>query len=153
MQPDNGRNLEVTTHHSAGTENRREPVAAPSSYADTSKDELRARDPLSSKPNIINLLYLLSFATAFSGIVGLVLCYVWRNDPGTEDWEQSHLQYQIRTFWFGLLGFVIGLLLMIVLIGFFIWIAVAVWTVVRCVMSFTQAQKGLPMPNPTTLLW
>ena len=153
MPSDDKRNLEVTTHHTAQAERRRAPTVPPSSHANETDYERDRQDTLSSKPNIINLLYLLSFMTLLSGIAGLVLCYVWRNDPGTKDWEQSHLQYQIRTFWFGLLGLVIGLILMFVLIGIFIWIAVAVWTVVRCIMSFTQAQKGLPMPNPTTLLW
>lgn len=152
MRPDDNRTLEVTTHHASATGRPHEPSAVPPS-TDTSRDELHRGDPLSSKPNVINLLYLLSFVTALTGVVGLVLCYVWRNDPKTEAWEQSHLQYQINTFWFGLLGFVIGLVLMFVLIGFFVWIALAVWTIVRCVMSFMQAQKRLPMPNPTTLLW
>lgn len=152
MQPDDKRSIDVTTHHMAQAETDRNRSATPSS-TDPYKADLRRRDPLSSKPNVINLLYALSFATAFSGIVGLVLCYVWRNDPDVEPWEKTHFQYQIRTFWLGFLGIVIGAILMLVLIGFFIWIAVAVWTVVRCVMSFVQAQKGEPMPDPTTLLW
>ena len=156
MQPDDKRSIDVTTHHMAQTKAERNRLAA-ASRASTSvedaKADLRRRDPLSSKPNVINLLYALSFATAFSGIVGLVLCYVWRNDPDVEPWEKTHFQYQIRTFWLGFLGFVIGTILIFILIGFFVWVAVAVWTVVRCVMSFVQAQKGEPMPNPTTLLW
>lgn len=105
-----------------------------------------------NRPTIINLLYLASFVTGITSIVGLVLCYVWKSDAH-EPWEATHYQYLANTFWFGLAGFVIGFILMIVLIGFLVWIAVAIWFVVRVVMSMINAQKREPMPNPGTLLF
>ena len=65
--------------------------------------------------------------------------------------EQSHYTYLIRTFWFGLLGSVIGVVLSVVLIGIPIVIAVAVWVIIRSVVSLLKAQKHEPMPNPETL--
>jgi uncharacterized membrane protein len=41
---------------------------------------------------------------------------------------------------------------MLVLIGFLVWIAVAVLVVVRCVLSLISAQKQAPMLNPQTWL-
>lgn len=101
-------------------------------------------------PTIISLLYLGSFVVGVTGLVGIVLAYVWRNDDPA-GWEQSHYTYLIRTFWFGLLGSVIGVVLSVVLIGIPIVIAVAVWVIIRSVVSLLKAQKHEPMPNPETL--
>lgn len=98
-------------------------------------------------PTIVSLLYLSSFILGVTGLVGVILAYVWKGEarPG---WEASHYQYLIRTFWIGLIGTALGFLLLIVLIGFFVWIGVAVLVVVRCVLSLINAQKQEPMPNP-----
>ena len=77
-----------------------------------------------NNPTIISLLYLASFITGITAIVGVVLAFVWRDEPKA-DWEISHYQYLINTFWIGLLGSIIGFLLTIVLIGF--PIAITLW--------------------------
>lgn len=102
-------------------------------------------------PTIISLLYLGSCITGITGIIGIVLAYVWRNEPHAE-WENSHYQYLINTFWLGLAGAVISVILMLVLIGFLLIWAVAVLVIVRCVLSLINAQKQAPMPNPGTWL-
>lgn len=100
-----------------------------------------------NNPTIISLLYLASFVVGFSGIVGVVLAFVWRGEPKAE-WEVSHYQYLINTFWIGLIGSVVGVLLTLVLIGFLVLLGVAILVIVRSVMSLLNAQKHLPMPNP-----
>lgn len=102
-----------------------------------------------NNPTIISLLYLASFVTGITAIVGVVLAFVWRGEPKA-DWEVSHYQYLINTFWIGLVGSVVGFLLLIVLIGLLVWAAVAVLVIVRSVMSLLNAQKHMPMPNPST---
>lgn len=102
-------------------------------------------------PTIVSLLYLSSFVLGVTGLVGVVLAYVWRGES-REPWEASHYQYLINTFWIGLIGTVIGLILLIVVVGVFIWIAAMVLVVVRSVLSIVRAQKHEPMPNPGTWL-
>ena len=102
-------------------------------------------------PTIVSALYLSSFVLGVTVIIGVVLAYVWKGEPHAE-WETSHYDYLIRTFWIGLIGSVISFILMIVLIGFLLWIAVAVLVVVRSVLSLINAQKQIPMPNPETWL-
>ena len=102
-------------------------------------------------PTIVSLLYLSSFVLFITGIVGLVLAYVWRSEEH-EGWETSHFTYHIRTFWIGLLGMAISALLMILLVGFLLVLAVAVWVIVRSVLALVNAQKKEPMPNPETWL-
>ena len=100
-----------------------------------------------NQPTIISLLYLASFITGITAIIGVVLAFVWKGEPKAE-WEISHYQYLINTFWIGLIGTVVGAILMIVLIGFLIILAACVLVIVRSVMSLTNAQKRAPMPNP-----
>ena len=103
-------------------------------------------------PTIVSLLYIGGWLTGgVSAIVGVVLAYVWRGES-KEEWEASHYQYLINTFWIGLIGSVISIVLMIVLIGVLLIIAVAVLVIVRSVLSLINAQKHEPMPNPGTLL-
>ena len=100
-----------------------------------------------NNPTIISLLYLASFVVGISGIIGVVLAFVWRGEPKA-DWEVSHYQYLINTFWIGLIGGIAGVILTMVLIGLLVLLAVAVLVIVRSVMSLLNAQKHQPMPNP-----
>lgn len=104
-----------------------------------------------NQPTIISLLYLASFITGVTALVGVVLAYVWRGEPKAA-WEVSHYEYLIRTFWIGLIGGLVGFMLVFVLIGLIVLPAVAVLVVVRSVMSLVNAQKQAPMPNPGTWL-
>lgn len=104
-----------------------------------------------NKPTIISLLYLASFVTGATALIGIVLAYVWQSDV-RGSWEESHIQFLIRTFWIGLVGFIISGILFIVLIGIPLMIAVAAWVGVRSVVSLAKAQRHEPIPNPATLL-
>lgn len=104
-----------------------------------------------NQPTIISLLYISSFLLGITALVAVVLAYVWKDQP-QGDWEASHYAYHIRTFWIALIGSVVSVVLMVVLIGFLLWLAVAVLVVVRSVMSLINAQKREPMPNPDTWL-
>lgn len=101
-------------------------------------------------PTIISLLYLASMVLGVTAIVGVVLAYVWKGEAHAA-WETSHYQYLIRTFWIGLVGALVGVMLMIVLVGFLLLFAVGVLVLVRCVLSLVNAQKRQPMPNPESL--
>lgn len=104
-----------------------------------------------NQPTIISFLYLSGFLFGITWLVGVILAYVWKDDAKAE-WERSHYVYHVRTFWIGFLGSVVSFFLMIILIGFLLWAAVAVLVVVRSVLSLIQAQKQEPMPNPETWL-
>lgn len=102
-----------------------------------------------NRPTIIGLLYLGSFITGVSGLVGLVLAYVWKGEPN-QPWEVAHYTYLIRTFWLGLVASFIGVLTLIIGIGFLILVAVGIWALVRTVLSLVKAQQRAPMPDPLT---
>ncbi len=105
-----------------------------------------------NQPTIISVLYLASFVTGITGLVGIVLAHVWQGESqGT--WAESHFSYLIRTFWIGFAASIVAGLLSIVLIGFLLLPLIAVWVGVRSVMSLIKAQKQEPMPDPQTLLF
>lgn len=109
-----------------------------------------------NKPTIIALCYLASFVVGFSGLVGVVLAFVWKGEAeadASRSWEASHYTYLINTFWIGLIGTVVGVLLMIVLIGFLVLLATVALVGVRSVLSLINAQKQMPMPEPGTWKW
>lgn len=105
-----------------------------------------------NRPTIIALLYLASFLTGITGLVALVLAYVWKNEPH-DGWEASHYSFHIRSFWYGLVGALICTVLMIILIGFIGFIALSVWFVVRTVLAMLKAQRKEAIANPATWLW
>ena len=55
-------------------------------------------------PTLVGLLYLATYFTVVSAPIGVVLAYVWRQQPVPE-WQQSQFTYLIRTFWLGLGGY------------------------------------------------
>lgn len=102
-------------------------------------------------PTIIAALYLGSFVTGISGIVGIILAFVWKGEAHAA-WEESHYTYLINTFWIFLAGTAIGVVTALFLIGFVILGATSILVVLRCVLSLVNAQKEEPMPNPGTWL-
>ncbi len=127
------------------------PTPTPAPKASPSPSSQTASSFDFNQPTIISALYLSGFLLGITWIIGVVLAYVWKGEAKA-DWELSHYTYLIRTFWIGFIGTVVSIFLMIVLIGFLLWAAVAVLMVVRCVLSLINAQKQQPMPNPETWL-
>ena len=104
-----------------------------------------------NRPTIISLLYLSSFVLGITALIGVILAFVWKGEPH-EEWEATRYQYLINTFWIGLVGTIVGVVTMIVLIGFLILMATVALCIVRSVLSLINAQKRMAMPNPSTLL-
>lgn len=104
-----------------------------------------------NRPTIIGLLFVGSYLTGISGLIGLVLAYVWKSEPH-QPWEATHYTYLIRTFWLALAAIFIGIITLIIGIGFLILFAVGIWALVRVILSLVKAQQRAPMPDPMTLL-
>jgi uncharacterized membrane protein len=98
--------------------------------------------------NITAVIYALHAAGFFVGItwiVAIVMNYVKKDDvAGT--WLESHFRWQIRTFWFGLLWGVIGGVLTLVLVGFAVLFADAVWIIYRIVKGWLKLNENRPVP-------
>ena len=100
-------------------------------------------------PLIIYILYLAHFVPVIgwvATIVGVILAYVERDTAPA--WLKSHYTFQIRTFWIGLLYFVVSCLLIVVLIGIPLLIAVWVWFIVRCALGLSRLLRNEAYPTP-----
>jgi uncharacterized membrane protein len=92
----------------------------------------------------VYILQALSFLWGVTAIVGVVVSYVKRDDARGTDYE-SHFDWQIRTFWWGLLWTVIGVVLTLVIVGFAILFAVWVWSIYRVVKGWIRLNENKPM--------
>jgi uncharacterized membrane protein len=105
-----------------------------------------------NRPTVISLLYIGSFLAGITTIVGIILAYVWRNEPHAP-WEDSHYRYLIRTFWLGFGYTILGVLLMIVGVGFLILAVIPIWFAIRAIRVLMSAQREEALHNPDTLLF
>lgn len=108
-----------------------------------------------NRPTVISLLYLGSFLAGITTLIGVILAYVWRNEPH-EGWEDSHYRYHIRTFWIGFIWTGVALAGSIVTLFLFAWLffgLVAVWFAVRAVKALLAAQKNEPVQNVESWLF
>ena len=65
------------------------------------------------------------------------LTYV-RKEEVAGTWLESHFRWQIRTFWFGLLWAVLGAILFVLIVGWFILAADAIWIIYRIVKGWLR---------------
>jgi uncharacterized membrane protein len=95
-------------------------------------------------PLVIYILYLIPIG--ITHIVGLVMAYVARDTA--PEWLRSHYNFQIRTFWIGLLYLCIAGVLCVVLIGFVLVPVVVIWFIVRCALGLVRLSQGQAYPTP-----
>jgi len=93
---------------------------------------------------VVYALQALSFLWGVTAIIGIVINYVKREDARGTLYE-SHFEWQIRTFWWGLLWGVVGVILMFVLVGFFVLFATWVWVIYRVVKGWLKLNEGKPV--------
>ena len=96
---------------------------------------------------LVYILYLANIVIPFLSIIGVVVAYVNKDDE--PEWLQTHYQFQIRTFWIGLLYLFFGGILSIILIGWLILLFWLIWVVVRCVKGIKYLDAQQAHPNPT----
>jgi uncharacterized membrane protein len=100
---------------------------------------------------IVYVLYCLGYFTGISALIGVIIAHAKVDD--TDPVLRSHYQFQIRTFWIGLLYLAIGFLLSIVLIGIPILIWWFVWSLIRIVKGFIRINEHKPIADPTSWLF
>lgn len=93
---------------------------------------------------IIYALYAISFFVGITAIVAIIMNYVKKEDvAGT--FLESHFRWQIRTFWFGLLWGILGGFALLIVIGWFILAANAIWIIYRIVKGWLYLNENKPM--------
>ena len=113
----------------------------------TSAPAGKSAEELAGLKNITMVVYALqalSVAWGVTAIVGLVINYIKREDVRGTVYE-SHFDWQIRTFWWGLLWAVLGVLLLIVGVGFVIMFVAWIWMIYRVVKGWLKLTEGKPV--------
>jgi uncharacterized membrane protein len=93
------------------------------------------------------VVYGLQAAALLVGVtvlVAVMLAYLRRGEAaGT--WLESHFRWQIRTFWWWLAWTVLGIATLVVVVGFFVLLASAVWYVYRIVRGWSELNERRPI--------
>lgn len=96
-------------------------------------------------------LYALGFITIITTVIGLIIAYV-KASTASDLWR-SHFQFQIRTFWIGLLYFIAGFALLYFFVGAFIILWWTIWTLVRIIKGAILLHDQRPIAAPASWLF
>jgi uncharacterized membrane protein len=95
-----------------------------------------------------------AFVFGLPSIIAVVINYLKR-DEATGTFLESHFRWQIRTFWFALLWFVIGALLFATFIGVPLalatWFGTGVWVIYRIARGWLALRDRKPMYSNNSL--
>lgn len=100
---------------------------------------------------LVYILYFVGFLVGITTIAGLIVAYLKRGEASPE--AASHFTFQIRTFWIGLLFYVISALTMLILVGYVLAFATFIWSLIRLIKGFIAAGEGKGIANPATWMW
>lgn len=113
----------------------------PQDPGDPRSQELAA---LKTVTMVVYALQALSFIWGLPAIVGVIINYIKREDARGTVYE-SHFDWQIRTFWWGLLWAVVGVLLAVVLVGFVVMFVAWIWMIYRVIKGWLKLIEGKPV--------
>lgn len=110
---------------------------------------------------VVYMLFLGSVLAVITAPIGVLIAHMKKNDA--DEWVASHLQFQIRTFWLGLLGGVLFAVIWQLLgwfglpamapwaLGYVYFTACLIWMVGRCGVGITHLTNNRPVANPRSL--
>ena len=108
----------------------------------TTDEQLASLKTLST---VIYALYALSLFSGITAIVAIVLNYI-KLDDARGTWLESHFRWQIRTFWWSVVWFVLGALTWIILVGWVVLGVAGIWFIYRIAKGWLNLNDGKPMP-------
>jgi uncharacterized membrane protein len=110
--------------------------------------QARTEEQVASLRQITLVVYILQALSVFVGItaiVGLVINYVKKEDAAGTLYE-SHFDWQIRTFWWGLLWSVLGFILIFAFgLGLIVWFVAGIWAIYRVVKGWLKWNDRQPV--------
>jgi uncharacterized membrane protein len=108
----------------------------------------KTAEQLASLKTLTMVVYALQVLSVFVGItaiVGVIINYVKREDAAGTVYE-SHFDWQIRTFWWGLVWTVIGFVLLFAFgLGLLVWFVAGIWALYRVIKGFIKLNDNQPV--------
>lgn len=89
-------------------------------------------------------LYFASYVLGLTWLVAIIMNYVKR-DQVRGTWLESHVEWQIKTFWWSLLGYIIGAITTFILIGFVILLITFIWNMYRLIVGLIALTENRPV--------
>ena len=84
-------------------------------FIKASHDMAKENPTTEGTARIVYILYLVGIIILITAIIGVVIAYIYRGDAPR--WLKNHYQFQIRTFWIGVLYALIGVILILPIFG------------------------------------
>ncbi len=100
---------------------------------------------------IVYILYFVAYITGITGLIGVIIAHVKVGDA--DPLLRTHYQFQIRTFWIGILYLAIGVVLTVVVIGILVLLWWFIWSLVRNVKGLLALNENKPIQNPTSWMF
>jgi uncharacterized membrane protein len=100
---------------------------------------------------IVYILYFISYFTGITALIGVIIAYVQIGQA--DSFLRSHYQFQIRTFWIGILYLVIGVILTHFVIGILVFIWWFIWSLVRNIKGVLALNERRPIADPTSWMF
>ena len=108
----------------------------------------RTAEQLASLKTLTMVVYSLQVLSVFVGItaiVGVIINYVKRDDAAGTLYA-SHFDWQIRTFWWGLVWSVVGFVLLFAFgLGLLVWFVAGLWALYRVIKGFLKLNDNQPV--------
>jgi uncharacterized membrane protein len=101
---------------------------------------------------VVYILYFVSYVIGITALIGVIIAHVQIGST-TDPMLRSHYQWQIRTFWIGVLYLVIGIVLCLVLVGILVLLFCFIWTLVRNVKGLLALNENRPITNPSSWMF
>ena len=93
---------------------------------------------------VVYILYFVSYFTGgLSALVGVIIAHVQIGNA--DPILRTHYQFQISTFWIGLLYVVVGVILCIVLVGIAVLFWWFIWSLVRSIKGVLALNENKPI--------
>ena len=92
---------------------------------------------------IVWILYLIAAFTGFPALIGVILAYIWRGQAMGHPMA-DHFDQQIKMFWVALIGTVIGIVLMLIFIGWIVFGLVAIYFAIMSILGLLRALNDKP---------
>ena len=90
------------------------------------------------------ILYIVGLFVGLTSIIAVIMNYIKREEM-TGTWLESHVDWQISTFWWGLLGYIVGYILTFVLVGFLVLFGVFIWQIYRFIKGVIALNENRPI--------
>lgn len=115
---------------------------------DNANDSSAMKPLEADQKNLALLVYILQglgFVTGgLTWVAAMMINYI-KLDEVRDSWLESHFRWQLNTFWYGLLWWIVGLLTWLIFLGWMVWGLLSLWALYRVVRGALTLSDNKPI--------